>query len=109
MAGGDPWGSTDDADAAAEACRDDPTAVAWAAFVDALEPHHQALRHPRLSFGSADAPRRRYCWTSITGLPSGSVIGARVGPPGMSKGSEMTVPPSSAALAIEARMSRTWM
>src|SRR5439155_19335512 len=50
----------------------------------------------------------RYCWTSISGLPSGSVIAASVGPPGTSKGSLSTVPPRSLARLSDARRSRTW-
>ena len=42
-----------------------------------------------------------YCWTSITGLPSGSMMPARVGPPGTSKGSATTVAPRPVALSME--------
>jgi EmrB/QacA subfamily drug resistance transporter len=52
-------------------------------------------------------PARGYCWTSITGFPSGSVIAARVGVPGRSKGSATTVPPISATLASVSLRSRT--
>ena len=46
-----------------------------------------------------DLDHSTQAWTSITGLPSGSVIAANVGVSGRSKGSATTVPPSSATFA----------
>src|SRR5579871_6109508 len=72
---------------------------------------HRPDRPPRPGRGACHLPvglvRRprvsgRYCWTSVTGLPSGSVIPAIVGPPGTSKAGMVTAPPSASASASDA-------
>ncbi len=47
-------------------------------------------------------------WTSMSGLPSGSVMAARVGPPGTSKGSATMVAPRETDWSSDARRSATW-
>ena len=46
-------------------------------------------------------------WTSMSGLPSGSVMPASVGPPGTSKGSATMVAPRDTDRSSEARRSAT--
>ena len=62
---------------------------------------------PQMEDGDLDDGH--YCCTNMTGLPSGSLMAARVGPPGTSKGSSSKVAPSATDLSIEARRSPTWM
>ena len=64
-----------------------------------------SLRQPEC--GDLDDRHGQAC-TSITGLPSGSVMPASVGPSGTSKGSATTVAPSDTDLSSEARRSATW-
>ena len=56
-----------------------------------------------------DSPRdcAAYCWTSISGLPSGSSTTARVGPFGTSKGGVRTAPPRSVTRSRDSDRCRT--
>ena len=110
------WNSASDADAAAEDAREHFGRHGVLVARRRRQSGAAPLQHPRLTAPSDGARPHPsgptgaagYCWTSITGLPSGSTMAASVGPPGTSKGSATTVPPSSSARAREAARSRTW-
>ena len=74
----------------------------------AIQRQKGLVRHPLRQAERGDFDDRHgQAWTSMTGLPSGSVMPASVGPPGTSKGSATMLAPSVTDLSRDARRSAT--